>query len=258
MCIIVVKPEGTLLGYKQLLHMWSENPHGAGFMYAHENKLVVVKGLMKFKDLFHAIREHGMLRKMVIHFRWKTHGAASPEMTHPFWLVDDKLAMVHNGVIGAVTNETTNTESDTAVFAKKLKEGYSDVLVAVQHPFHRQLIEKYIGHGNKLVFMDSTGETHIINETAGTWKDEVWYSNNGFEKKKIRVTSMKDLVAEAFWQRSKEFVAQEKNSKKEKRREKSKSEGKQQSLIGTRLSSKEWWEYEDEKTGDFVKVPERH
>lgn len=257
MCIIVVKPEGTLLSHKQLLHMWSENPHGAGFMYSQDNKLVVVKGLMKFKDLFHAIREHGMLRKMVIHFRWKTHGSASPEMTHPFWLTDDNLAMVHNGVIGAVTNETTNTESDTAVFARKLREGYADILVAVRHPFHRQLIERYIGFGNKLVFMDNTGETYIINESAGTWKDEVWYSNDGFEKQKIRYTSIHDLFNKTL-KVANEQSGQEKKTKKEARRKEKSNSDKQQPLIGTRLASKEWWEYFDEETQDFVKVPERH
>lgn len=176
MCIIALKPEKVRLSREQLQIMWDANPHGAGFMYAHNGEVKVVKGLMTMDALVAAMEEVGPLRKMVLHFRIKTHGAISPEMTHPFWVNEGKLAMVHNGVIRPLVHKTTEKVSDTAVFAKTLAANYTDPLLAVKSSFHREMMEAYIG-SSKMVFMDGTGETWILNEHLGEWSKNVWYSN---------------------------------------------------------------------------------
>lgn len=184
MCIIAVKPEKVQFTKAQLKVMWAANPHGAGFMYAEKGEVKVVKGLSTLAALIKAIDAVGPLRKMVFHFRIRTHGAMSDEMTHPFWVREGKLAMVHNGVIRAVVNETTDKESDTSVFARKLSNNYVDPLAAIQSDFHRQMIEAYIGQ-SKLVFMDGTGSTYILNEHMGEWSKNVWYSNNKYKEAKV-------------------------------------------------------------------------
>ena len=176
MCIIALKPEKVRLSREQLQIMWDANPHGAGFMYAHNGEVKVVKGLMTMDALVAAMEEVGPLRKMVLHFRIKTHGAISPEMTHPFWVNEGKLAMVHNGVIRPLVHKTTELISDTAIFAKTLASNYTDPLLAVKSSFHREMMEAYIGY-SKMVFMDGTGETWILNEHLGEWNKNVWYSN---------------------------------------------------------------------------------
>lgn len=180
MCIIAVKPEKVRLSREQLQIMWDANPHGAGFMYAHNEEIKVVKGLMTMDDLVTAISKAGPLRKMVLHFRIRTHGAVSPEMTHPFWITKGKLAMVHNGVIRSLTHKTTDQISDTAIFANTLVDNYTDPLVAVKNPFHRELLEAYIG-SSKMVFMSGTGETWILNEHLGEWNGNIWYSNQKYK-----------------------------------------------------------------------------
>lgn len=180
MCIIAVKPEKVLFTKAQLKIMWQNNPHGAGFMYADQGEVKVVKGLSTLSALIKAMEVVGPLRKMVLHFRIRTHGAMSDDMTHPFVIRKGKLAMVHNGVIRAVVNETTDKESDTCVFARKLSQNYADPLTAVQSPFHRAMIEAYIGQ-SKLVFMDAAGSTYILNEQMGEWHKNVWYSNNKYK-----------------------------------------------------------------------------
>lgn len=182
MCIIAMKPEGIILSEGKLRHMWTNNPDGAGFMYAEDGKLHIVKGMMTFASFMSAYNEVGPKRKMVLHFRIRTHGAIKPEMTHPFW-INSELGMVHNGTIVKVANETTALRSDTAVFAQKLANEYSDPLTAIQNPFHKAMIESFIGY-SKLVFMDSTGETYIFNESMGNWEKGVWFSNNGHKPAK--------------------------------------------------------------------------
>lgn len=189
MCIIVVKPEKVLLTEADYRYMWKQNPDGAGIMYAENGRVVVVKGLMTFDKFFKAVKEIGQLRKMAIHFPIKTHGRVSEELTHPFWIHENSLAMMHNGVIRNVVNETSEDESDTAVFARKLKSAYVNVLTAIQHQFHLDMIESYIGY-SKIVFMDGTGRTYILNEQMGEWDNNVWYSNDKFKSFKPRVTTL--------------------------------------------------------------------
>lgn len=183
MCIIALKPEKIQFSRAQLKIMWDSNPDGAGFMYAQDGKVHIVKGLMTLDALWDAIQEVGPLRKLVIHFRIRTHGAVSKELTHPFWIREGELGMVHNGVIRELVNETSEEESDTAVFARKFGEAYNNPLLAVKHDFHRAMLEAYIGY-SKMVFMDGTGATYILNESQGEWHNNVWYSNGNYKKKR--------------------------------------------------------------------------
>lgn len=191
MCIIVMKPADTTLSKKALQIMWDNNPDGAGFMFAENGNLVIKKGMMTFKAFYSAYKAAGPERKMVIHFRIKTHGAKNAEMTHPFWITQDKLGMAHNGVLSALSKEATGDESDTALLARRITDAYSNPLLAIKHPFHQEMIESYIGY-NKLVFMDGEGDTYIYNEAKGTWFEGCWYSNDGYKSnswKKYSATS---------------------------------------------------------------------
>lgn len=198
MCIIAVKPEKIVLSRKQLEIMWASNPHGAGFMYAEGGKVHVSKGFTTLDKLWDAIEKVGPMRKMVLHFRIRTHGANSPEMTHPFWVRKEKLALVHNGVIHALVNETTDVNSDTAVFAKKLSQNYSDPLLAIQSPFHRDMLEAYLGN-SKVVFMDASGQTYILNERYGIWNKGVWYSNDKFRAPTLAKKYTQTAAKPAQW-----------------------------------------------------------
>lgn len=207
MCIITLKPEKVKFTKGQLKIMWDSNPDGAGFMYAEGGKVQIVKGLMTLDALWNAIQDAGPLRKMVIHFRVKTHGAISQELTHPFWITEGQLGMVHNGVIRPLVNETSETESDTAVFARKFAAAYSNPLLAIKHDFHRDMLEAYIGY-SKMVFMDGAGETFILNEQLGEWSENVWYSNDKYKVAKYTyvsktIGSANDADLQFPWERGK-------------------------------------------------------
>ena len=199
MCIIALKPEKRQFTKAELKIMWDSNPDGAGFMYADRGKVHIVKGLMTLDALWDAMEVVGPLRKMVIHFRIKTHGAISKELTHPFWVTEGRLGMVHNGVIRALVNETSEAESDTAVFARKFAAAYQNPMMAIKHDFHRDMLEAYIGY-SKMVFMDHTGATYILNESLGEWHKNVWYSNDRYKVEKPSNSKSSDGEVKFPWE----------------------------------------------------------
>lgn len=177
MCIIALKPAGIALSEDQIRNMWENNDDGAGFMYADRGKVRVVKGLMKLEDFMKSYRRVGEHRKIVMHFRIRTHGAISAELTHPFWIRKGSLAMVHNGIISATSHSGIPGESDTSLYAKILSHRYPDPLEALTSEAELQKIVSEIGW-SKLVFLTAEDEHLIVNEKSGDWVDGCWFSNS--------------------------------------------------------------------------------
>jgi predicted glutamine amidotransferase len=153
-----------------LLECWHKNPDGAGLMYQLRDDLVVSKGHMtfdKFSRLLDAIRkQRDRIKDIAIHFRIATHGAINSRNCHP-WKIKDDLYLMHNGVIQWCAGN--KNVSDSKTLAGKLSS----------YNFHGnslEILERAIGSYNKLIIMGKS-ETHILNENAGTWIDNVWYSN---------------------------------------------------------------------------------
>lgn len=176
MCIIALKPAGITLTESTLKNMWENNDDGAGFMYPDRGKVRVVKGLMTFSDFLKAYHRVGEHRKIVMHFRIRTHGAVSPQLTHPFWIQKGNLAMVHNGVISSVNHHGLPDESDTSLYAKILAHRYPDPIEALTNQEELEKIVKEIGW-SKLVFMAGDGDHLIVNEKSGDWENGCWFSN---------------------------------------------------------------------------------
>lgn len=188
MCIIALKSEKVVLSNNQLHLLWIRNPHGAGIMYSDNDQLVIHKGLMSFDEFLKTYHEIGPMRKMVMHFRVRTHGELSGKMTHPFTIQKGVLGMCHNGIIRRLVNQTTNSLSDTAILAKKIRTNWVNPLSAIKNDFIRETLETYVGQ-SRVVFMDNTGQTYILNENLGYWVNGVWYSNEKYlldPKKKNR------------------------------------------------------------------------
>jgi hypothetical protein len=67
---------------------------------------------------------------------------------------------------------------------------------AFQHAAFQYAIDKMIGNGNKLVFLDANGEAYIAREHAGEWEHGIWYSNSGY--KPWRGSSCEDSTTRLF------------------------------------------------------------
>jgi len=215
-CIIVYKPVNQPIKLSVLEDCWAGNKDGAGLMFAEDGQLKVAKGFMTLKSFKKYFKKFGEERMtslpMVFHFRIATHGSVGPANCHPFRVHND-LWFAHNGIITAVDVPKDRDISDSEAFAeqylaylhKSLKGGLkinhlSDGKYYGNTPLN-EMIGKFIV-GSKLVFMNGNGAVAIVNETAGTWEDEIWFSNRTFKRYATTVTTWRGAgnVAGYSWQ----------------------------------------------------------
>src|SRR5687767_4214709 len=88
MCVALVVNEDTCPTLQDLLHMEKDNPHGAGVAWAGKTRVHYRKGL-KATQVFRLLQR--IPRPALVHFRWATHGAKLPHLTHPFPLGEKAL-----------------------------------------------------------------------------------------------------------------------------------------------------------------------
>lgn len=171
MCLIIASQTGKLPTEEVLQQGWNDNSDGWGLMQSDGSNVIVNKGL-RYKELEQLIEKLNG-NPFVIHYRWATHGNKNVDNCHPF-RITKQLYMAHNGVINI---ECPNKlMSDTWHFSKKLIEMGLDHL-AIKDEEIAAHIKKWIGSGNKLAFLDYTGNITIVNDKAGHWEDGIWYSN---------------------------------------------------------------------------------
>lgn len=178
MCVAVFKPKNAIIDRDRLQACFENNSDGAGFMYTDGGRLHVRKGFFTFDEFMAAYEPH-QRKKVVLHFRIRTHGATNAENCHPYQ-IDGNMAFVHNGVIGKVDDSSDKTKSDTWHF----NEQFIKPMHQMSHKFIRNqaiynLVKEYIGY-SKLVFMSNRGDVTIVNERMGEWADGVWYSNGSY------------------------------------------------------------------------------
>lgn len=185
MCIAICVMPGSSVSDEALSNCFDNNPDGAGFTYICTDvtgfsKLMVKKSmdydtfLRQYKRAFKNNPESPFL----IHFRVATHGTIDRFNCHPF-RINKSMAFIHNGIISGVGVD--RFKSDTQLFNEKvlktLPKGWDKCLGITT------LLEKFLT-GSKLATLDIEGNVNIYNESAGHWKDGVWYSNHSYSYKK--------------------------------------------------------------------------
>lgn len=200
MCIICVKPTNVLFPNETILkNCFDNNSDGAGFMYVHEGKVHIKKGLMTFnafKAALHVAREKtGDTAPYVLHFRISTQGFEKT-CTHPFPLSSKmenlkklkgtcNIGVAHNGII-SLTSDGHKDYSDTMLFITDYLS-----LIIENYKWHesskkKKLIEKLIG-SSRLAILDKTG--HIERLGSGWVQDKdsnCWFSNHSYSYKKYK------------------------------------------------------------------------
>lgn len=178
MCIAIYKPEEIVIDRETLERCYNSNPDGAGYMFHKNDQLYVKKGFFDFNSFWKSYKRD-QKKECVIHFRIKTHGKINKDNCHPY-LVNDKFAFVHNGVISGYSDLN---KSDTWLFNEDVIQPFVNKwgnLGLFEDPI-KKLIESRIGY-SKLIFMDNEGNTKIFNEDKGYWDEGVWYSNTSYKK----------------------------------------------------------------------------
>jgi len=164
MCLAILKPENQKVDEFHMQTAFDNNDDGAGFAYVEKGKVVIEKGFMTFKPFWEALVPH-MDKPMLIHFRWATHGLVDKDNCHPFKVAPD-LAMIHNGIISGIEGVDALT-SDTNAFVKHyvgpMNRGNPRIIYS---EYGKLVLEKLIGSGSKLVFLNKKGKAVIINESA--------------------------------------------------------------------------------------------
>lgn len=188
MCLIIAgkaaKIRDALLNTEgMLLSIFKSNPDGIGVMYATKHKderlLKVVKklpnSLEQARDFISRMPDD--TRQCAIHFRWTTHGHTDLENCHPYTVLENQVALMHNGVLSTGNSKDTS-KSDTWHFIEDyLKEAVKMAPGLVFDPGFIALVKDFIGTNNRFVFMGADGRMTIVNKKEGIEHDGLWFSN---------------------------------------------------------------------------------
>lgn len=177
MCLAIYKPAGAQLKEEYLRNGFSNHSDGAGLAWAADGVLNVKKGFFDVEELikqFELIKDYPCL----IHFRKATHGTIDETNCHPFLFNDNKLALIHNGILPIKCS--IDGLSDTAHFVIQVLEPMiKRNKVPINDGALSYLITTSIGT-DKIVIMDGEGKVYMFNEEKGKWDDGVWYSNTSY------------------------------------------------------------------------------
>ena len=178
MCLLIVKPAGVPIPDDTVDGAHSNNSHGCGVAFTWENKVRIAKGLWEPARMK---KELAYIQDMpaLVHFRLCTHGKIMESNCHPFEL-NGGWSMAHNGVIPI---KTSGEESDTAAFVDQVLNPHIATFgsAVVLDPGFTDELLPHIG-GSRMAFLNGNGETLIVGEEDGHWKDGAWYSNHSYEE----------------------------------------------------------------------------
>lgn len=186
MCLAIFSRPNARPPKEALLNGFENNKDGAGYAYAYEGKLILKKGFFSFDEFWNSFKAIPDGVPILIHFRKATHGPKNAENCHP-WQINEHHAMIHNGILRQ-HEESDTACSDTGRFVEKILRPvfYKDPLCRDwAEPWMHDLLENYIGTGNKMVILSSTGEFSLFRSEHGMWENDCWYSNDTFKRKSI-------------------------------------------------------------------------
>lgn len=198
MCLaVLVGPDGTMTK-DQFKNAWEKNSHGGGVVFIRDDKFWFVKSLSSYEEIWNGFEEGIKTRdkgtSIMVHFRLATHGSKTIKNTHPFFLNNFSMAMIHNGVLSIETDkDRTDSEQFGIEFLGPMeKAGVLDNDILIKS------VERYIG-GSKIAILRIGKKPIILNERCGHWVDDVWFSNNSY-KETTRVV----VASREAWRWSKE------------------------------------------------------
>ena len=209
MCVIAVSKRGVKQpSLSQIRQMFATNPHGAGYMYARNGRVIIHKGYMDCDEFIHAVDMEDFTDNdpVVYHFRISTQAGVNPEMTHPFPLTTNRelcekldlscsVGIAHNGIIRMTSDSKETRFSDTVIFITdymtKLIRNYSDitdpnVMSMIDHLTNSKwaIME---GSTGEIVTVGSFVNDHGILFSNSSYKPREWYDGLDLEHYTLEV-----------------------------------------------------------------------
>ena len=210
MCIAIFLPSYKKLDFATLKRCDAANPDGFGFAFFDDKMLRIQKyvepqlnDMDKHINDFISLRERFIDKPFLVHFRIATHGKITTRCCHPFKINDD-MVFCHNGILryDYGVNATSN-DSDTMMFNKNIlqkldKETLNNVIKRKDKAM-KQLLEGYIGGGNKMILLNREGHFCILNEDLGIWDGGIWFSNTSYKKHRYQQTKIIQPTMDDWW-----------------------------------------------------------
>jgi hypothetical protein len=137
------------------------------------------------KEVMEGLKDH----EVFFHFRFRTKGKLDTDSCHPFKIFDEmdrQLYLMHNGTLsGFGSNDVVDSEDFGLKVAGPLYGVFarSGVRSPLHDPLYQQVLQEYVGSHSKVVLLDSSGDTYIVNQKGGDdYEDEddgtkFWVSN---------------------------------------------------------------------------------
>lgn len=179
MCIIAIKPKGVEMPDKNTIEeMWYSNKDGFGLMYPKDGKVIIDKGYMKYKSMWHRLDQlkdeiDTKETPVIMHFRIGTAGGNIAANTHPFPVsatlgalqktrLHADLGVVHNGIISGVRPRRTDISDTMEYILSQLAPLYH----AMPHFYTNKDICEMIYNAvqGKLAFMNGKGNVYTIGD----------------------------------------------------------------------------------------------
>ena len=184
MCLLTFFPAGVLPDTQALLNGAVLNDDGHGFAIATPDRLIVERNLnaLALIEAFEAARHQHPGGPALFHSRFGTHGTNALGNCHPFAIGGDtRTVLAHNGVLPSIVRPGKDDHrSDTRITA----EDFLPVFGSLRTKRARTRLERWMTPDNKMVLLTVDRrfkqQAFILNESAGTWEGEIWYSNDGY------------------------------------------------------------------------------
>ena len=203
MCVICISKKGVRQpSHEEIVNMFENNPHGAGYMCARNGKVYIHKGFMDMAEFEACVNGEHFTKKdsVVYHFRISTQAGVKPEMTHPFPLEPDmkyaeeldvacSCGVAHNGVI-RMTSGNDKRYSDTALFIPYLWK-----LIRNDNDLHDERVLEMAERlaGSKLAIMGRDGYVATVGDFIDN--DGLLFSNSSYKPYEFTSRNVKNLWA---------------------------------------------------------------
>ena len=144
MCLLCVMEPGSIPTRQQLKNAADSNPHGYGYAFLTEDRIITGRGMDADEviDRFLRIREGFPNTWAMFHARYTTHGATDKANCHPFRVGGSPdIVIGHNGIL-PVDVPKHEDRSDTRIFAEDI---LPDLVEWLDDPHGWQMLEDFAG-----------------------------------------------------------------------------------------------------------------
>lgn len=169
MCLIIHQQAGDRLTRDEVIDIYRRNRDGFGVMWI-DRGVQIWKTLPADADEAWKAYEWLAGYECVLHWRMATHGAVTVPNAHPHVVVENEIALVHNGVFSQFGSKES---SDTVEFTQHLQTFVSQPEHLTQ-PDVAEYLDKLVT-GSSVVFATPSGFRRI--GRAGVTVGGRWYSN---------------------------------------------------------------------------------